>query len=312
MTKESGSHNIGISRKIKGVLDFPDGKRLQGLGKNGAKPEISVIFFDGIKLVGLTKLRKEILQLLIDRSLNGESVSKTELKEIYEADGVHKAGKDSIADFIVRLNELLRKRNLDYVIKNLTSSREKQQGIEARYLFTTKEDQQKQPTSLFVPELESEAVEADNAETKPHENKIKLSEETKKKIGLKLAINVLSPTVAGQTNKLNGLVNIHMYDAALSYDVDFRDMFGEDISQDQIKESFIKILDSVMRAYWDSNTKNIDQNINDPEEIKLVKQFINLKNPYYTREGIIRELRRYFGIPVPEKYISHPLQRSNS
>ena len=59
-----------------------------------------------------------------------------------------------------------------------------------------------------------------------------------------------------------------------------------------------------MGTYWDSNTDNIDQDIRDFEERNLVKQFINLKNPYYTREGIIRELRRYFGIPVPKQVYS--------
>ena len=285
MTKESGSHNTDISRKVKGILDFPDGKRVQGLGENEAKPETSVIFSDGIKLAGLTKLRKNILQLLIDRSLNGESVSKTELKEVYEADGVRKAGKDSIADFIVRLNGMLKNRNLSYTIENLTSRRETPRGIEASYFFTTSD-----------PTPETASPENPDIEPESHKNKIQLSKEAEKKIQVRLAVNILSAMAEGQTNRLNGLVNIHIENAARSQGATFLDIF-RDMSQDEVKSSFIGIIGSAIETYWDFNTKNPS-----PEEIELAKQCIRLKK-YHTREGVIQELCRYFDIPVPEKYI---------
>ena len=198
MTKESDSHNIG----------------------NEAKPETSVIFFDGIKLAGLTKLRKEVLQLLIDRSLKGEPVSKTGLEEVYEADGVRKAGKNSIVDLVVRLNEILRNRNLNYAIKNLTSSREKQQGIEASYFL---EDHEKQPQSSSAPIPETASPENPKAKL--------ISKEVKNQIALTLTLNVLSYVAKGETTRLNRLVQIHMQKATLSQGVTFLDIFG-DMSQD--------------------------------------------------------------------------------
>lgn len=360
MTKESGSRNTDIIGKRKGVLDFPDGKRIQGLGKNeeivlgslitafkqGEKQvsskeitdispgaihsavfqlrmrkklpegwaidnppliskgighgyslrqveaaktslEIPVILPDGAKLVGLSKLKKIVLHLLIDRSLSGQSASKTELKEVYEASGIRKAGKDGITNVIAELNRILTNRNVDYAIRNLTSNIERSRGIESRYFFT-----------ISAPMLKTESPENPDIVPKPYKSKAELiSGKIKKQIALRLSLNVLSYMARGETTRLNRLVQIHMEKAALSQGVTFLDIFG-DMSLDQVKSVFIETIDSVMQAYWNSIAKNPS-----PEETELAQQYMRLKNFGYTRERVIQELRRYFDIPVPEKYI---------
>lgn len=285
MAKELAPRNIDILGRT-GVLDLPD----------------------GTKLFSLTPLEKRVLQLLIDRSLNGHPASKTELKEVYEADGVHKAGKDGITIFITRLNRLLKDRNVDYVIKNLTSKSKRNRGIEANYFFTTKEDQQKQPPSISPPMLKTESPENPNIAPKPYEGKKAelIRKKRQDQIELRLTLNVLSCVAKGETTQLNRLVQIHMEKAALSQGVTFLAIF-EGMSFDQVKSSFIKTIDSVMEAYWDFIPKNPGPGKpspeESPEETELAKQCANLKNSGYTTERVIRELCRHFDILIPEKYI---------
>ncbi len=166
------------------------------------------------------------------------------------------------------------------------------------------------PDELFK-NTNREAYERQKAE------KAKLISEAKELLPLRLTINILSAITKGKINELSKLVNIHLGNA-LPPGITVPNVFGEDISQDQLKNEFIKAIDSGIRECWNLTTKNIDQDKKTSEKRKLLQRtlveqsILSLTSLGYNKSKVVLKLCKYFDIPEPKQYTLSSLRRWNS